>query len=57
MCAPCPVATPPLQVSALMVPLEAAYAAEVARLEGREAQLAGYVAELAELQRRTANLE
>ncbi|GFR42466.1 hypothetical protein Agub_g3374, partial [Astrephomene gubernaculifera] len=45
------------QVGQLMAPLQAAYGAEVARLEARRAQLEAHVEELQELQRRVANLE
>ena len=45
------------QVAGLMTPLERAYAAEVARLQSREEDLARYVALTQDLQRRTANLE
>lgn len=44
-------------VAALMAPVEAAYAEEVARLEGRQRELQAYVEELESLKRRTANLD
>lgn len=46
-----------LQVEALIAPLEAAAAAEVARLEGMERQRAALAAQVADLTRRVANLE
>jgi hypothetical protein len=46
-----------LQIETLIAPLEAAAAAEVARLEGMERQRAALAAQVADLTRRAANLE
>jgi hypothetical protein len=48
---------PALQIEALIAPLEAAAAAEVARLEGMERQRAALASQVADLTRRAANLE